>query len=280
MLACTLLHFRLKRVHKSLPVPREKFDAVFGREVAAKHAVIRVITASVNGRGQNFVKADDFFRSRAKQSLFGTFSRVNVGVDNVFGVFENFTRVVRKNDFAITRFFIIIDIIHTGENMFYVAESLSEFLGGENVGIRIDAFFVNLLGSYETVPHLVGRVRKLNDEFFNALGNSFKNHRKTISRENRKNKPHGVIAEFFRYVFCNLIYRGIVSLRPRQNRLRNRDDVLILNFEAALLCRLRNAIRGYFHEVVAVSDDRRSHASRYCSLVIHMCFLLFVCRIL
>lgn len=184
---------------------------------------------------------------------------MDVGVDDDFGVFQDFLRAVGEDDFRpLTRHFLVkSDVVHTREGVFDFAESFVHLFFREHVRVRVHAVGVERVDVHKMVAHLVGRIAEHNDELVHALGNAFEEHRKTVARQNGEDEPDRAAARLCADVLCNLVHGGIVALRTRHDGFRDGKHVPVLNGktrDGVGGCR-KQALRDYEGKVVPFLYD-------------------------
>ena len=142
-----------------------------------------------------------------------------------------------------------------------VAEQLTVALLAENVGVGIDALFVEHIDVKQVIADLVGGVAEHEGYFLCALGDASQTDGKAVAAEDGEDDADVSRRKLLAHVLCDVVHACVVALRPCENGLGNAQNVLFADGDTLLLDAVAKAVAHDLRKVVALSDDGRSHAS-------------------
>ena len=193
---------------------------------------------------------------------------MDIAGKNAIGIVKDRFCLICEDDFDICAFFankaaVIINVINAGELVFVFTEEFAVTFEGKNVGIGVNACFVEFIEAYEFVAHFIGRIAEHKNNFFCAPCNTAKADGKAVSGKDRENYTDGFAAEFCFNIGCNVINGCIVALSPCNNGFGNGDNVAVAKFEAFAFGGFEDACGDHCAKVIALTEDGAANAAGY-----------------
>ena len=145
--------------------------------------------------------------------------------------------------------------------MLFVAEEFAVPRNVEDVGIGVDAAFVQFVGTDQRVADFVRGIAELDHNLFAAAGDTAQTDREAVAGHDREQDADCASAELLADVGRDLIDRGVVALRAGDDGLRDADHVAVAQRKAFACGSSQNAVCDDGGEIVAFADDRAADAA-------------------
>ena len=253
----------LNLFHKPLAVTREKFYHFFIGFVCPKQAKFFIIAGAVDGGIEYFIQTKHFRSPCFFQNALGAGCSMNVTAKDMICIVENGTWIVGKNYFAVStcfpdQLFIVFHIVYTGKTMFFISEQFTIFILRQYIRIRIDPGFFYIVQGNQMVTDFISRIGEHQNNFLCPFGNSAQANSKPVTAEDWEDHANSISTEFSPDIFCNIIYRGIVTLCPGNYRFRHCDNISVSDGKTPLLIfrGSQNRFCDQLCNVISLTDNR------------------------
>ena len=251
-------------------VDGEQLDGLLGRLVGAQKAKAVVVARAVDARGHDIVQRAHDLGACLLQDTLGARPGVDIAGQDGFGVVQDGTRVVGKDDLCLSaglfdELLIIGDVIYAGKDMGPVAKMRTVLRKAEHIAPGVDALFIYKIGVDQMVADLIGRIAEHEHDLFAAHGDALEADGKAVAAENGENYTHGAAAELGADIGRDVLHARIVALGARHDGLGHGDDVAVLHGERRALGGGHDRINHDLRKVVSCTDDRGTDAARYCT---------------
>ena len=244
-------------------VSGEQFDLVLCGLVGSQKAVQLVAAAAVYRRVHDLVEAADSLSAAGEEDPLGALSGVDVAVENVIRVLEDGLGLVGEDDLALRAALtdevsVVLHIIHAGELVLVDTEELSVFCQGQNIAVRVDARFIDLVEADQLVADFVGGIAEHQNDLLGAHCDAAQADRESVSGQDREDHADGFAAKLGPDVRRYVIYGAVISLRSRNDGLGNCDHVAVAELKSFALCCLQHTVCDDRSKIIAFSDDGAS----------------------
>ena len=226
-----------------LAVTREELHFILCSFVGSKKAIVFIVSGAVHRSVQNLIQSEHNSCAGVFQNLLCMRAGMDITAENMICIVQYCSRRVGKDDFTLgagimDQLFIVIHIIYTCETVNFIAKQFPVLFQRENILKRVNSRFFHLIQRDQMVAHLIGRVRKHQDNFFCSFSNSTEADSKPVPAEDRENNAYRLPSEFCFYICSNVINRGVISLGTGHNRFCHRNDISVANTETPFfICR-------------------------------------------
>ena len=149
--------------------------------------------------------------------------------------------------------------------MLYIAEQLTILCLAEDIGIGVNALFVEHVDIKQVIADLVGGVAEHEGYLLAAERDTAQADGKSVSAEDGENYADMAAGVLCLNIGSDIVHGCIVALRPCKDRLGDADDILLADGDILLLDAVQNAVGNDLCKIVALADDGRSHAAYNCS---------------
>ena len=135
-----------------------------------------------------------------------------------------------------------------------------ELFFGQDIGIWIDAFFIEFVQSQEGISDFIGRIRQHQIYFFCTSGDTGEKYGETVAGSDREDHADIVSAELVSHIFGDIIDRAVIALCSCDNRFRDRHDISVMQFKSVIFSCFNNGSRNDLGKIIAFFEDRAADA--------------------
>ena len=164
--------------------------------------------------------------------------------------------------------------------MLYIAEQLTVLFLAEDIGVGVNALFVEHVYIKQVIADLVGGVAEHNCYLLAAECDTTQADCKSVSAEDGEDNADMAAGVLCLYIGCNIIHGCVVALRPCEYRLGDTDDILLADSDIFCLDAVQNALCHDLCKIVALTYDGCSDTAYNCSDRSSIAVLRSACRLI